>query len=83
MKPYKLQLVQALKPEDLAVGYEFYREILGWIENELPPRFIFNDEATFLINGTVNLHNVAFGEQKILTSSSNTKKIQRKRMCSV
>jgi hypothetical protein len=76
MKPYKLQLVQALKPEDLAVGYEFYREILGWVENELSPRFIFSDEATFL-------HNVAFGEQKILTSSSNTKKIQRKRMCSV
>jgi hypothetical protein len=28
MKPYKLLSVQALKPEDLAVQYEFYHEIL-------------------------------------------------------
>jgi transposase len=42
MKPYKLQLVQALKPEDLAVRYEFCREILARIESDdLPARFIF------------------------------------------
>jgi hypothetical protein len=56
MKPYKLQLVQALNPEDLAVRYEFFGEILTRIENDLPVRFIFNDEATFHINGKVNRH---------------------------
>jgi hypothetical protein len=60
MKPYKLQLVQALKPEDLAVRYEFCREILARIENDndLPARFIFSDEATFHIKGKVNRHDV-------------------------
>jgi hypothetical protein len=60
MKPYKLQLFQALKPENLAVRYEFCREILARIENDndLPARFIFSDEATFHINGKVNRHNV-------------------------
>jgi hypothetical protein len=59
MKPYKLQLFQALKPEDLAVRYEFCREILARIGNDdLPARFIFSDEATFHINGKVNRHYV-------------------------
>jgi hypothetical protein len=61
MKPYKLQLVQALKPEDLAVRYEFCREILARIENnDLSARFISSDKATFHINGKVNRHNVRF-----------------------
>jgi hypothetical protein len=60
MKPYRLQLVQALKPEDLVVRYEFCREILARSENvnDLPARFIFSDEANFHINGKVNRHNV-------------------------
>jgi hypothetical protein len=60
MKPYKLQLVEALKPEDLAVRYEFCREIIASIKNDidLPTRFVFSDEATFHINGKVNRHNV-------------------------
>jgi hypothetical protein len=64
MKPYKLQLAQALKPEDLAVRYEFCREILARIENDidLPARFIFSDEETFHVNGKVNRHNVRVWE---------------------
>jgi hypothetical protein len=60
MKLYKLQLVQDLKPEDLAIQYEFCREILTRVENEndLPARFIFSEEVTFHINGKVNRHNV-------------------------
>jgi hypothetical protein len=60
MKPYKLQLVQALKPENLAARCEFCREILARIENDndLPARFIFSNEAIFHINGKVNRHNV-------------------------
>jgi hypothetical protein len=60
MKPYKLQLVQALKPEDLAVRYQFCRAILAMVEkdNDLPATFIFSDEATSHINGKVNRHNV-------------------------
>jgi hypothetical protein len=59
MKPYKLQLVQALKP-DLALRYELCREILARIENDndLPAKFVSSDEATFHINGKVNRHNV-------------------------
>jgi hypothetical protein len=46
MKPYNLELVQALKPEDLAL-YKFCCEILARIENHnLPARFIFSDKAT-------------------------------------
>jgi hypothetical protein len=72
MKPYKLQLVHALKPEYLAVRYEFCREILARIENDidLPTRFIFSDEATFHINSKMNWHNAVFGELKFLMSSS-------------
>jgi hypothetical protein len=53
-------MVQALKPEDLAVRYEFCREILARTENDndLPARFIFSDDATFHIKGKVNRHNV-------------------------
>jgi hypothetical protein len=59
MKPYKLQLVQALKPEDLAARYQFCREILARIENnDLPATFIFSDEATFHTNGKMNRHDV-------------------------
>jgi hypothetical protein len=59
MKPYKLQLVQALKLEDLAIRYEFCCKILARIENgDLPARLIFSDKVTFHINGKVNRHNV-------------------------
>jgi hypothetical protein len=59
MKPYKLQSVQALKSEDLAVRYEFCREILARNENDdLPARLISSDETTFHINGKVNWHNI-------------------------
>jgi hypothetical protein len=53
-------LVQALKPKDLAVRYEFCRENLARIENDndLPARFIFSDAATSDINDTLNRHNV-------------------------
>jgi hypothetical protein len=59
MKPYKLLSVQALKPEDLAVRYEFCREVLARTENDndLPAKFIFSDEATFHITCKVNRHN--------------------------
>jgi hypothetical protein len=33
MKPYKIQLIQALKLEDVAIRYEFCYEFLGRIEN--------------------------------------------------
>jgi hypothetical protein len=56
---HKLQLVQALKAEDLAVRYEFLCEIIARTENHnLPSRFIFSDEATYHINSKVNRHNV-------------------------
>jgi hypothetical protein len=65
-KLHKLRLVQALKPEDLAVQHEFCSDIPARIENhnDLPARFIFSDEATFTSKikwtGIVSV----FGERK-------------------
>jgi hypothetical protein len=43
--------VQAMKPEDLAVRYEFCCHIPARTENrDLPARFNFSDQATFHIN---------------------------------
>jgi hypothetical protein len=49
-------LVQALKPEDMAIRYEFHCKILARTENDLPALFIFSNEATFHTNIKVKWH---------------------------
>jgi hypothetical protein len=55
-----LQLIQKLKPNDPANRLAFCEEVLGMMERDegLSKRIIFSDEATFLLSGTVNRHNI-------------------------
>ncbi|PNF28684.1 hypothetical protein B7P43_G07888 [Cryptotermes secundus] len=54
LKPYRLQLVQALTNNDKRKRMEFCDSMLEMMEDEL----IFSGEATFHLSGTVNRHNV-------------------------
>ncbi|PNF43566.1 hypothetical protein B7P43_G03926 [Cryptotermes secundus] len=59
LKPYRLQLVQALTNDDKRKRMEFCDSMLEMMEDEtFMSRLIFSDEATFHLSGTVNLHNV-------------------------
>ena len=57
---YKLQLLQALKPNDRPQRAAFATDMLERIDND--PNFLtmimFSDEATFHVSGHVNRHNV-------------------------
>jgi len=58
-KPYRLQLVQALRPNDKRKSVEFCDRMLQNMEvDTLLPRLIFSDETTFHLSGKVNRHNV-------------------------
>jgi len=57
-KPYRLQLVQALRPNDKRKRVEFCDRMLQNTEDDIfLPRLIFSDEATFHLSGKVNRHN--------------------------
>lgn len=59
MKPYKLQLLQALHPDDHNKRYEFCCSMLDDMEEDnFAERLIFSDESTFHLSGKVNRHNV-------------------------
>ena len=57
---YKLQILQALKPNDRPQRAAFATDMLERIDND--PNFLtmimFSDEATFHVSGHVNRHNV-------------------------
>lgn len=58
-KPYKLQLVQALREGDKRKRKEFCVEMLDKLdEDDFDDRLVFSDEATFHTSGKVNKHNV-------------------------
>ncbi|PNF33541.1 hypothetical protein B7P43_G17404 [Cryptotermes secundus] len=57
LKPYRLQLVQALTNDDKRKRTEFCDSMLEMMEDEtFISRLIFSDEATFHLSGTVNRH---------------------------
>ncbi|PNF40965.1 hypothetical protein B7P43_G08819 [Cryptotermes secundus] len=59
LKPYRLQLVQALTNDDKRKRMEFCDSMLETMEDEtFISRLIFSDEATFHLSGTVSRHNV-------------------------
>ena len=59
LKPYRLQLVQALRVSDKRKRVEFSNAILNDMEDDsFLLRLIFSDEATFHTSGKVNRHNV-------------------------
>ncbi|CAH1988625.1 unnamed protein product [Acanthoscelides obtectus] len=59
VKPYKIQLVQELKPHDLPQRFQFGEWALAKLEED--PHFyrkiVFSDEAHFWLNGYVNKQN--------------------------
>lgn len=57
MRPYRLQLVQQLKPNDCAVRFRFACEVLQR-HNDFLHHVVFSDESTFHTSGKVNTHNV-------------------------
>ena len=59
MKPYKLQLVQALKADDKRKRKQFRVDMNEKLEeDEFNERLVFSDEAKFHTNGKVNKRNV-------------------------
>ena len=62
-KPYRLQLVQALRLNDKRKRIEFCDRMLQNMEDDtFLPRLIFSDEATFHLSRKANLHNVRIWE---------------------
>ncbi|PSN47408.1 hypothetical protein C0J52_19199 [Blattella germanica] len=59
MKPYKLQLLHQLKPNDKQQRYEFCSRVQQVMDEDeiFVDRIIFSDQATFHTNGRVNRHN--------------------------
>ena len=60
MKPYKLQLLQALNNDDKHKRVEFSGQIQDVIDNDnnFSERIVFSDEACFHLSGKVNKQNV-------------------------
>ena len=59
MKPYRLQLVQALHVSDRRKRTDFCDMLLEDMEDDtFLPRLIFSDEATFRLSSKVSCHNV-------------------------
>ena len=59
MRPYRLQLVHALMPDDYGVRYNFASVVLQR-EDDFLDRVVFSDESvmSFHLSGKVNTHNV-------------------------
>ena len=65
MKPYKLQLVQAITADDKGKRKQFYVDMQEKLEeDELNERLVFSDETSFHTNGKVNRHNVRIWGQE-------------------
>ena len=65
LKPYKLQLVQAITAEGKQNGKQFCVDIQEKLEDDkFMKRLVFGDEAIYHRNGKVNKHNVhTWGEE--------------------
>ena len=65
VKPYKLQVVQAITPADKRKHKKFFVDMQKKLEDdEFNERLVFNDEVTFHTNGKVNRHNVRTWEEE-------------------
>ena len=59
IKPYKLQVVQAITAADKQKCNQFCVDMQEKLEeDEFNERFVFSDKSTFYMNGTVYRHNV-------------------------
>jgi transposase len=60
-KPYKFQMIQALKPTDRPKRRQFCVDLKERLEVDgFEDRLVFTDEATFHLCGNVNRHNLRF-----------------------
>lgn len=80
MKPYRIQLLQTLKPEDLIKRFEFCNNMQAAMEDDdgFEDCLVFSDEANFHISGKVNRHNYASGVPNNHTSQCNMNEILQK-----
>lgn len=62
LKPYKIQILQALNDEDIDRRMEFSEQMLNRMneDEDLLDRVMFTDEAIFTLNGGVNKQNVRY-----------------------
>jgi hypothetical protein len=60
LRPYRLQILQQLKPTDKVKRYDFCCKFLGNPANDdtIMNKLIFSHEATFHLYGRVNRHNL-------------------------
>lgn len=80
IKPYKLQLFQTMKSEDIVIQHKFCRQILGRMKNDnLPTSFIFNKEKTF--HSKMNQHNSCIWGTQSSCHHSPAQKRSSKRIC--
>lgn len=60
-KPYRVQLLQYLTPEDNVSQLKYCFKMLEALQDDdFTDMLIFSDEATFHLTGKVNRHNVRF-----------------------
>lgn len=58
LRPYRLQLLQALKPTDYGLRANFATAMLLHDDEDFLDLVVFSDESTFHLSGCVNTHNV-------------------------
>ena len=58
LRPYRLQLLQALKPTDHGLRANFITEVLFHDDDDILDHVVFSYESTFHLSGHVNTHNV-------------------------
>ena len=80
---YKLQIVQALKPDDYLCRAAFAEEILQRIDddNDYLNSVVFSDEATFHVSGKVNKHNIQIWESENPCEVVEKRKRQSQNQC--
>jgi len=67
VKGYRLQLLQALNPQDHNICLYFCVDFQQRLEEDgFAEKLVFSDEGMFHVCGKVNCHKYAFGARKIL-----------------
>lgn len=54
LRPYRLELLQALKPTDHGLRANFANDMLFHDDDDFMDRVVFSDESTFHLSGHVN-----------------------------
>jgi hypothetical protein len=79
-RPYKLKLLQELKPNDRPHRRDFCTDMLNCLKeyNLFLDKIVFSEEATFHLSGKVNRHNlIIWGSQNPLQVVEVDRKMDR------